>query len=431
MTIGLALPVISKQFQTPIHIAYYTITSSLIGYIFGAILDSVLSDRFGRRIGLIISVTLFSIGSLLSAFSSNIHFLIIIRFVVGMGIGSEIANVTTYIGELAPVRLRGKATSIAIAFGMIGFAIVPFISLYLIPNFSWGWRVLFAVGGLGGFTTLYFRRRLDPSIRWLVLHNHLDEAASLINKVEAFAKRKIQKELPQPVINPNHRTIERRSFIYLLKPPYLSRTCLFALLWFIYYIGNYAWLTLGTELLYQKGFGISQSISFICISSLGFVFGSFIAPVLSDRIERKFLIAIVALIWAISMAIIGFYPTDWIIVIFGFIASSSIGLLIPVTYTYTAENFPTLFRATGVAITDGIGHLGGALCGQIILYAQLLFPQQDKFSISFSVIAASGILTAMLVCLGDKFTNRSLSEAVLKHLEADKHKNHGEHESRK
>jgi hypothetical protein len=48
-----------------------------------------------------------------------------------------------------------------------------------------------------------------------------------------------------------------------------------------------------------------------------------------------------------------------IIIVFGFIASMTIGLLVPMLYTYTAEHFSTNARATGVALTDGLGHIGG------------------------------------------------------------------------
>jgi putative MFS transporter len=61
--------------------------------------------------------------------------------------------------------------------------------------------------------------------------------------------------------------------------------------------------------------------------------------------------------WGISLLIIGFFVSPAIIIIFGFIASTTIGLLVPMLYTYTAEQFSTNARATGVALTDGLGHV--------------------------------------------------------------------------
>ena len=96
VTIGLALPEITTQFSITADIATWAITSSLIGYIIGSFLDSRISDLFGRKVALYLSITFFSVGSILSATSTNIDTLVFWRFIIGMGAGSEIANVTTY-----------------------------------------------------------------------------------------------------------------------------------------------------------------------------------------------------------------------------------------------------------------------------------------------------------------------------------------------
>lgn len=114
VVIGLALPVLVQQFHVSLSLAVWTITANLIGYIVGAILDGVLSDFFGRRLALMLSMLFFSVASIISAFSPNIIFLIILRFFIGMGVGAEIDNSVTYIGELCchghRVSWRGNCT---------------------------------------------------------------------------------------------------------------------------------------------------------------------------------------------------------------------------------------------------------------------------------------------------------------------------------
>lgn len=67
---------------------------------------------------------------------TNVTELIIFRFIAGLGIGAEIASVTTYIGELSPARLRGRYTSWATTAAYADFSVVPFIARGLVMGIS-------------------------------------------------------------------------------------------------------------------------------------------------------------------------------------------------------------------------------------------------------------------------------------------------------
>ena len=121
VTISFATPVIATQFHVSKATVAYSITSSLIGYIIGAFADGLIADKWGRRLSLGISVAVFSLGTILAALSTNVTELIAFRFIAGLGIGAEIAAVTTYIGEVAPARLRGRYTSWATTMAYAGF----------------------------------------------------------------------------------------------------------------------------------------------------------------------------------------------------------------------------------------------------------------------------------------------------------------------
>jgi putative MFS transporter len=241
----------------------------------------------------------------LAAASTNVTELIIFRFIAGLGIGAEIAAVTTYIGELSPAPLRGRYTSWATTAAYAGFAVVPFIARGLVPNFASGWRILFLIGALGGVTILFMRRSLPPSPRWLVTQNRVAEAEDLVAEVEESAREMIDDELPRPESVPDEAKAERFPFRVLLAPPMIGRVSLFVGIWFVYYIGNYGWLTLAPTLFTNKGYSLADSTTYLLVSGIGFLLGAFATTRFTDRLERKFTAAVVAVVWAISLLVSG------------------------------------------------------------------------------------------------------------------------------
>jgi MFS transporter, putative metabolite:H+ symporter len=410
VTIGYAIPVISEQFNISRAAVSTSVTSSLVGYIIGAYADSTIADIWGRRVSLAISVALFTLGTLVAAFSQGLAWLVVWRFVAGLGIGAEIASVTSYMGELSPAPLRGRYTSWATTFAYAGFAVVPIISYWLVPNYSWGWRALFVIGALGGLTILFMRRGLRETPRWLIAHGRLSEAESIVSAAEERARRKLGSELPAPKPEPEEVGTEGFPTLALLRPPYLWRVILFIAIWFVYYVGNYGWLTLAPSLLVSQGYSLAESISFLIVTGIGFFGGAIATTFFSDRIERKFSTLAIAVIWGIVLFIIGFFPSPPVIIVGGFVASTTIGLLVPMLYTLTAEHFSTRSRATGVALTDGLGHIGGAAAPFFVLTlgAQVI----GGFSGAFVVMGISGLVTAALLTLATRATGRSLESAA-------------------
>lgn len=408
VTISFALPVIAHQFHVSKGTVSLSVTSSLVGYIIGAFADSTIADKWGRRLSLAISVSVFSIGTALAAISTNAVELIIFRFISGLGIGAEIAAVTTYLGELSPARLRGRYTSWATTAAYAGFAVVPFIARGLVPTFASGWRVLFGIGAIGGVTILFMRRGLPASPRWLVAQGRTDEAAEVVAEAEDTAREATDEALPPPERVPDEPPAERFPIAALLRAPMLGRVVLFVAIWFIYYVGNYGWLTLAPTLFVDKGYSLADSTTYLIVSGIGFLAGAYATTHFSDRLERKYTAATFAGAWTISLLVIGLFVSPAIIMVFGFFASVTVGLLVPLLYTYTAEHFSTNARATGVALTDGLGHVGGALAPLIVLGANAAW----GFSGAFIVMAISGALAGILILLGIRATGRSLETAA-------------------
>ncbi len=402
VAIGAALPVISAQFDVSTGAASLAVTSSLAGYVVGGFADSTFSDLRGRRVSMMVSVGLFTMGSVAAALSPSLAWLIVFRFVAGMGIGAEIACVTTYIAELAPAALRGRYTSWVTVMAFTGFAVVPIAARGLVPAFPAGWRVLFALGALGGLSILLLRRNVPLSARWLLLHGRREEAAREVEKAEAKARALLGHELPPPGPAHEQRLVTRWPARMLLQREHIARLALFVVIWFVYYLGNYGWLTLAPTLLVEHGYSLSSSLTYLLVTGFGFVVGALLSAQLSDGFERRYVTALGALVWAAALLAIGLFTSAAVVITVGFVASASVGFLVPVLYTYTAEQFATRARATGVALTDG--HVGGALAPTVLLAANSVW----SFRGAFAVMAATGLVTAVLLCFGRRTTHTVL-----------------------
>ena len=77
-------------------------SAALIGMVFGALGSGPLADRFGRKVVLVVAVFLFGLFSLLSAYSSNIDQLLILRLLTGLGLGAARRPLTSSYFTTAP-----------------------------------------------------------------------------------------------------------------------------------------------------------------------------------------------------------------------------------------------------------------------------------------------------------------------------------------
>ncbi len=392
VNIGDALPVIEQQFDISSQTAAYAISIGLVGYVVGSLADAVVSDRIGRRPALLLSVAMFTVGALIIALSGSFTMLLVGRFITGMGIGAEIAAAAAYLNGISPTRLRGNAGCRAVVWGYLGIAVTPFVALALVPSFDAGWRVMFVIAAVGGLAIMPLRVALPESPRWLLMTGNDDKALTLVEEAERFAAAQGPPP-PMPELEPA--LAPRRFWV---------TAALFLAVWLIYYVANYGWLTLAPTLLTHEGFSLTSSLSFLCVTGVGFLVGAIGAVRYSERFERKLTISVGLLIFAGALIVIGLVPVAAVIMIFGFVVSATIGFAVPLMYVNTAEQFSTQLRARGVAIGDGVGHLGGAAAPLLILPAAAA-----GFFWGMGVMALAGLLSAVLILFGQRMTGRKIS----------------------
>jgi MFS family permease len=160
----------------------------LFGEVVGALYFGRLADKLGRRKLFIITLGVYLIGNLLTAFSFSFVFFILTRFIAGLGIGGEYAAINSAIDELIPADYRGRV-DLAIngtywLGAMIGAAAnIAFLNKDIF-GINVGWRLGLLVGPLIGVAVWGLRRHIPESPRWLLTHGQSDEADRVVDGIE-------------------------------------------------------------------------------------------------------------------------------------------------------------------------------------------------------------------------------------------------------
>ena len=174
------------------------IASLFSGLFIGTICCGFLADRFGRRAIFTYSLLFYTAANLIMAFQVTAAGLNFWRFMAGLGIGVELVTIGTYISELVPKHIRGRAFACEQAVGFMAVPVVAFLSYLLVPKKPFGldgWRWVVIIGAHGALFVWFIRRVLPESPRWLAQKGRLAEADRVVSKLEEMVAR----EFPLPV----------------------------------------------------------------------------------------------------------------------------------------------------------------------------------------------------------------------------------------
>jgi MFS family permease len=160
----------------------------VLGACLGALFFGELTERFGRRRLFMITLGVYLLGTVATAFSINPLFFFVCRFFTGAGIGGEYSAINSAIDELMPARLRGRIDLLINGSYWLGAAVGAALTLVLLDTSilpaDVGWRLAFGLGAALGLVIIVVRRNVPESPRWLTIHGRHNEAARTVEDVE-------------------------------------------------------------------------------------------------------------------------------------------------------------------------------------------------------------------------------------------------------
>jgi MFS family permease len=340
----------------------------------GALLFGQLTDRFGRKKLFLITLGVYTLATVGTAFAQDVTWYFVARFFTGLGIGGEYAAINSAIDELIPKRYRGRvdiAINGSFWVGAAGGALltIPLLDPTVVDPGT-GWRLAFALGAILAVGVLVVRRTVPESPRWLFIHGREQEAEEIVGDIEHTVRDESDKRLDD-VGEDQKMTIRQRKTIGL---PTIARTVftlyprrtvlcfsLFVAQAFLY---NAFFFTYGDTL--TTFLGVGQTGWYIAAFAVSNFLGALVLSPLFDTLGRVRMIAGTYILSGLLLAIAGMMLGDLTattLTMFGaatfFFASAGASA----AYLTASEVFPIETRALCIAFFYAIGTAVGGITG--------------------------------------------------------------------
>lgn len=369
------------------------LSAALFGLAAGALLAGPLSDRMGRKILLIASVTIFSVACLASAFSSSLSELTVLRFLTGIGLGAAMPNAVTLMSEYCPTQRRAVLTNAMFTGFPLGAAFGGFLAAWMIPQF--GWRSVLVLGGIVPLVLVALLLfRLPESARYMVAKRYaVERIQSVLSRIAGHAITASRFTLTETRASNGGKS----GLALVLSRSYLAGSIM---LWLAYFMGLvifYALINWMPLLLKDAGIDPKSATLISALFPLGGV-GAVFFGWLMDRFNGNRLIAAGYCLTAIAVFAIGQSTGQGlgVLVLVVFVAGTLMNTAQSSLPALAAGFYPTAGRATGVSWMLGIGRFGG-IAGSFLV-AEL---SRRKLGIDaiFMIVAIPGLvaMTALLL----------------------------------
>jgi MFS family permease len=395
----------------------------------GALFFGQLTDRYGRKRLFMVTLGLYIVASVATAFAFAPWYFFLFRALTGFAIGGEYSAINTAIDELIPARNRG-AVDIAINGSFwVGAGIGAIAALVFLDESVFaagvGWRLAFGIGAVLAFAILLVRRNVPESPRWLFIHGRPEEAERIVDEIEAQVRAQVGHELPPPgfkiAVHPRD-AIPFREIASVAFGRYPKRALLGVALFvgqaFLY---NAVTFDLGTIL---HGF-FDVSSSAVPWFMVAFAASNFLGPLLLgrlfDTVGRIPMIAGTYLSAAAVVAVLAFLLrggglTTWsfmALVLGGFFFASAGA---SAAYLTVSEIFPMETRALAIALFYAVGTAIGGVSGPLLFGQFIHSGNPEQVATGFFIGAGAMALGAVAELLFGVRAERRALEAIAEPL---------------
>ncbi|GAA4936526.1 MFS family permease [Nonomuraea thailandensis] len=385
----------------------------------GALFFGWLTDRFGRKKLFIITLVVYLVATLLTAFSFSAWWFFLFRFMTGFGIGGEYAAINSAIDELIPSRHRGRIDIIINGSYWLGAAGGALLTVPLLNDLpvNIGWRVAFGLGVVLGLAILLVRRNVPESPRWMFIHGREREAERLVDDIEDQIGKDDLPEPEQSITIHQRKSIGFVRIAHTMVALYPKRTVL-GLSLFIGQAFLYNAITFGYAQILSTFFQIDTHTGYyFAVIAIGNFLGPLLLGHLFDTVGRVPMISatyigsgvlLLGTAWLFNEGMLTAVTLTacWSVVLFVASAGASSA------YLTVSEIFPMETRAMAIAFFFAIGTAAGGIAGPLVFSSLVESGVPGDTALAFAIGAIIMIAAGLVeLFLGVKAERKGL-EAI-------------------
>lgn len=359
---------------------------ALFGLFAGALLFGALSDRFGRARLFTISFAVITVATVLQFFVQEPWQLLLLRVLLGIGIGGDYSVGHALLAEVLPKRRRGEILGSFSVVWTVGYVTATLIGIWFMQSdIEDAWRWMLALPAVFSIIILIARIGTPESPRWLMGKGRVEEARRILDR---YFGTNVDLEV-EP--------IQKGGMRELFSPAYRTRTVFNGVFWaclVMPYFAIYTFLptildSLGLSDLAESGEGYAVEIYL----NLFLVLGALAGIWATARFTRRGFLIGGFIIVTVALALLAVIPASmaWasigLLVIFSFALSGTNNLV----GVFPAESFPTSLRAVGVGFATATSRLGSAI-------STFLLPVvMEMWGVTVAILLLAGVLAIGLI----------------------------------
>jgi MFS transporter, SP family, arabinose:H+ symporter len=346
------IPFIQPYYQLSEAQLGWTGSSLYVGCILGTLVTGFLTDRFGRKLPLILSAGIFMVSSIMMGWASSHSMLIFWRIVAGVGVGAASMLSPLYIAEVSPASIRGRMVSINQLTIVIGI-LLAYFSNYMLADFENNWRLMFASGSVPAVLFFICVFMVPESPRWLLSKGLVEKARITLAKLVGNGNAEPEMQRIQTGIKDH----VKGKLSDLVQPSVLFLVGLGITIAVFQQISGANAIFFYAPIIFERaGMNVKdQLFQQVLIGAINLIF-TLLAMQLVDKLGRKKLMLGGSLMMAVWLSLVGTcyyfkFFEGYLLTFFvlAFIATYATTLA-PVTWVLISEIFPTKIRGMAISV---------------------------------------------------------------------------------
>jgi putative MFS transporter len=398
LSIGFSAPSIAATFGIKVPEALQTGTLFFTGMLLGAFVFGRLADRIGRRPVLMMAVVIDACFGVASAFAPDFAWLLVLRFMTGIGVGGTLPVDYTMMAEFLPSDRRGRWLVLLESFWAVGTILLAVLALVALRWESDAWRVIFLVTGLPALIGVVLRFFVPESPMYLHRNGKSEQARAVLARVAQVNGRSVT----IPVLTPE--AAVKTTLFTLFSSKLRRRSLALCVAWALISIAYYGVFVYLPVKLSAEGFGFMRGQEFLILLAVVQLPGFALSAYGVERWGRKPTLIGFLLLSALGCMLYSLGSATALVVgstlLMSFALLGTWGAL----YAFTPEVYPTDLRASGMGLAGAIARFGGLFAPTIIAPVMAA-----HFTLALAMLAAFLVIGAIAIgCVDVESRNRAL-----------------------